>query len=173
MAAVVAILATMNNRELADWQFFLSIPATIAIFGMASKSAAAFAIGGCVSQYKWIHFKSAPRQLTDLDLIEEASRGPLGSLILLARRPMGLASIAAVVTLLALGFETFVQQMVEFNSLDVARDAGANSNRTAVLGLAHSYYSGAKQTGGWGDINSLDGECFVTPSPGRYLVGRF
>ncbi|KAK4150022.1 hypothetical protein C8A00DRAFT_37380 [Chaetomidium leptoderma] len=86
IAAVVAILVTMDNRPLTDWNFFLSIAATIAIFGMAAKSAAAFAIGGYV----------------------KASRGPLGSLVLLARRPLGLASIAAVVTLLALGFETFV-----------------------------------------------------------------
>ncbi|KAK4148431.1 hypothetical protein C8A00DRAFT_19736, partial [Chaetomidium leptoderma] len=151
-----------------DWNFFLSIAATIAIFGMASKSAAAFAIGGCVSQYKWIHFQSAPRRLGDLDLIEEASRGPLGSLVLLARRPLGLASIAAVVTLLALGFETFVQQMVQFNPIDVAVVDGK-----AVLGLAHVYNSGAKQAPGWNDINSLSESTVDTSMQGAVYRGLF
>jgi hypothetical protein len=168
MAAVVAILVTMDNQPLTDWNFFLSIAATIAIFGMVAKSAAAFAIGGCVSQYKWIHFESKPRQLTDLDLIEEASRGPLGSLVLLARRPLGLASIAAVVTLLALGFETFVQQMVEFNPVDVAVNDGK-----AVLGLAHSYNGGARRSGGDGSINSLSESTIDTSMQGAVYRGLF
>ncbi|KAL2183361.1 hypothetical protein L209DRAFT_767441 [Thermothelomyces heterothallicus CBS 203.75] len=138
-ASIVAILAFMDDRPLADWHFFLSISATIAIFGTALKSTAAFAVGGCVSQYKWLYFKSSPRKLVDLDLIDEASRGPLGSLVLLARRPMGLASIAAAVTLLALAVETFVQQTVTFTPRNVAVDDG-----NAVLGLAHTYNGGAK-----------------------------
>jgi len=149
----------LKDRPLTDWQFFLSIPATVALFGTALKSTAAFAVGGCVSQYKWLHFRASPRKLVDLDLIEEAGRGPLGSLVLLARRPMGLASIAAAVTLLALALETFVQQTVQLNPRDVAVEDGK-----AVLGLAHTYNGGAQPVSVVDNLINVRGECFVTPS---------
>ncbi len=104
MTSIVAILFTFQDQPQTEWHGgWLSITATIAIFSTAANSAAALAVGACLSQYKWLHFRKAPHKLTDLDLLEEASRGPLGSLVLLARQPWGLASIGAVVTLLALG----------------------------------------------------------------------
>lgn len=154
MASIVAILAVMDDRPLTEWHFFFSIPATVAIFGTALKSTAAFAVAGCVSQYKWLHFKSSPRKLVDLDLIDDASRGPLGALVLLARRPMGLASIAAAVTLLALAVETFVQQTVTFTPRNVLVDDGE-----AVLGLAHTYDGGARPIGSSGGIINLSRKC--------------
>ncbi len=104
MISIVAILFTFQDRPQSEWRGgWLSITATIAIFSTGANSAAALAVGACLSQYKWLHFQKSPHKLTDLDLLEEASRGPLGSLALLARRPWGLASIGAVVTLLAVG----------------------------------------------------------------------
>ncbi|KAH6854330.1 hypothetical protein B0I37DRAFT_300993 [Chaetomium sp. MPI-CAGE-AT-0009] len=139
MAAIVAILVTTKDQPLDDWDFYFGIPATLAFLGLIAKSTAAIGVGSCISQYKWLYFKRKPRKLTDLDLLEEASRGPLGSLILLARRPMGLASIGAIVTLLAMALEVFVQQMVQMNPRDVSYDDG-----TAVLGLAHTYNGGTQ-----------------------------
>ena len=104
MTSIVAILFTFQDRPQTEWRGgWLSITATIAIFSTAANSAAALAVGASISQYKWLHFRTSPRKLADLDLLEEASRGPLGSLVLLAKRPLGLASIGAVVTLLAVG----------------------------------------------------------------------
>jgi hypothetical protein len=134
MAGMVAILATMKDRPQDDWTFFFSIPAVLALFGTAAKSTAAFGVGGCISQYKFLYFNKRPRKLEDLDLIEEASRGPLGSVVLLAKRPMTLVNIGSIVTLLALAMDVFVQQMVEFRPLDVAVD-----DPGAVLALTHSY----------------------------------
>ncbi|KAH6636796.1 hypothetical protein F5144DRAFT_601512 [Chaetomium tenue] len=150
MAAIVAILVTTMDRPASEWNFYFSISATLALLAMTAKSTAAIGVGACISQYKWLYFKRAPRKLTDLDLLEEASRGPLGSLILLARRPMGLASIGAIVTLLALALDVFVQQMVQLNPRDVATDDGK-----AVLGLAHTYNGGAKPISALNAINNV------------------
>ncbi len=104
MASIIAILSTYQDRPQADWRGgALTITGTLAVFSTAANLSAALAVGACISQYKWLHFKRMPRSLTDLDLLEEASRGPLGSLLLLVKQPMGLASIGAAVTLLALG----------------------------------------------------------------------
>jgi hypothetical protein len=157
MAAIVAILVTTKDRPADEWNFYFSISATLALLGMIAKSTAAIGVGACISQYKWLYFKRAPRKLTDLDLLEEASRGPLGSLILLAKRPMGLASIGAIVTLLALAVEVFVQQMVQLKPRDVAFDDGK-----AVLGLAHTYNGGAVPQSQETYIYSAAGEYLVT-----------
>lgn len=102
--SIVAILLSFQDRPKDEWHGGpLSITGAIAIFSTGANLSAALAIGACISQYKWLHFRKAPHRLADLDVLEEASRGPLGSLLLLIKRPCGLASIGAVVTLLALG----------------------------------------------------------------------
>lgn len=139
MVSIAVILVKMKDQPLSRWTFFLSLPATVAIFATASKSTAALAVAACISQSKWLHFSMATRILGDLDLFEEASRGPIGSLKLLATRPRGLASIGAVATVLALGLDVFIQQVIRFSPVDVARDDG-----NALFGLTHTYYGGAK-----------------------------
>ncbi|KAK4106310.1 hypothetical protein N658DRAFT_414522 [Parathielavia hyrcaniae] len=139
LISIVAILFTYQDRPQTDWHGgFLSITGTIAIFSTAANLTTGLAIGACLSQYKWLHFRKSPHKLTDLDLIEEAGRGPLGSLILLVKQPFGLATIGAVVVMLSAMFDVFVQQTVTFEPRDVA-----SNNGTARLGLAHVYDSGA------------------------------
>jgi len=143
MAGILIILARTNDRPLSDWTFFLSLPATIAVFSTSAKSMAAFAVGAGVSQSKWLHFRSGSRPLRDLDRYEEASRGPLGSSWVLVAGPWGLVSIGALATVLALGFDVFVQQLVQLETRDVAVD-----DTRAVLGLSHEYIGGAKTAAG-------------------------
>ena len=141
MAGIVAVIARMNERPLSHWTFFLSLPATIAIFSTSAKSMAAVFVAAAVGQAKWLHFRS-PRPLRDLDLLDDASRGPMGSLRLLYGGPWGLVSLGALVTLLAVGFDVSVQQVVRFDTRDVAVNDGS-----AVLGLSHEYIAGAQAIG--------------------------
>jgi hypothetical protein len=158
MVGIVVVLLVFQDRPQTDWRGgWLSITGTIAILSTGAKSAAALAVGAALSQYKWLHFRTAPRKLTDLDLLEEASRGPLGSLTLLAKRPLGLASIGAVVTLLAIGFDVFIQQMVTFEPRDVASYDGK-----ALLGLSHHYDSGATRVAQRGGKLNIARESFAT-----------
>lgn len=143
MSGIVIILVRMNGRPLTHWTFFLSLPATIAVFSTAAKSLAAVAIGASISQSKWLHFRAGPRPLGDFDRFEEASRGPLGSLKLVGAGPWGLATIGALATVLALGFDVFIQQLVRLDPRDVAFDNGR-----AVLGLSHDYVTGASAPSG-------------------------
>ena len=156
MAGIVIILVRMNNRPLTNWTFFLSLPATIAVFSTAAKSLAAAAIGASISQPKWLHFRAGPRPLGDFDRFEEASRGPMGSLKLVGAGPWGLVTIGALATVLALGFDVFIQQLVRLDPRDVAFDDGR-----AVLGLSHDYITGAGAPRGVGVFFSnfrIDGQ---------------
>jgi hypothetical protein len=139
MAAIVAVL------------FFLSSPATLAVFSTAAKSAAASALGSCISQSKWLHFLK-PRKLADLDLIEDAARGPYGSAWLLLLRPRSLATIGAFLTIAALGYDTFIQQVVDLSPEDVFVD-----EPTAILGLNHYYNGGGTNAPGVGGVVNILG----------------
>jgi hypothetical protein len=137
--SVLAILVKMKDQPLSNWTFFLSLPATVAVFITLVKSTTIFSVSACIGQYKWLYFRSAARSLHDLDLFEEASRGPVGSFRLLAGTRWGLASIGAVATILALGSDALVQQVVKFTLHDVAVNGG-----NASFGLARHYSTGAQ-----------------------------
>lgn len=109
-------------------------------------------MAACISQSKWLHFNTATRTLGDLDLFEEASRGPVGSLKLLATRPRGLASIGSMATVLALGLDVFIQQIMRFAPVDVARDDG-----NALFGLTHSYFARARLVASSSAIFGIEG----------------
>ena len=139
MVCVMAILVKMKDQPLSNWTFFLSLPATVAVFITLAKSTTIFSVAACIGQYKWLYFRSAARSLHDLDLFEDASRGPIGSIRLLTSTQWGLASIGAVATILALGFDAFVQQVIKFTPHDIAINGG-----NASFGLAHNYHGGAQ-----------------------------
>jgi hypothetical protein len=96
-------------------------------------------VAACISQWKWAYFRSNRRRLADLDTIEEASRGPLGSFLMLTSVTWGLGTLGAVVTIVALGIDTFAQQVISNEPVTRWMDDG-----TASFGLAHSYNGSAR-----------------------------
>lgn len=167
LAAVSVILGRVQDQPASDWTFFvrmllssdssiletlvqhsncntltcqISLNATIAALITAAESLALLAVSACIGQWKWIYYRSKTRKLKDFDTIEDASRGPYGSVVLLAKvRLSGVASLGALVTILALGIDTFAQQVI---STDVVTTWVADGS--ATFGLASSYSSGAK-----------------------------
>src|ERR1700744_1282020 len=127
-AAIVGILVEMNNQPLSRWPFILSLNATIAVFITAAKSTAILTVASCLSQSKWLHFKKSAPKVHELELFENASRGPWGSLLLLfrvGRRLGSIAGIGAMATILALGIDASAQQLVGLDSRPVEVDRSA------------------------------------------------
>lgn len=153
LAAVATILSTMESQASSRWTFFISLNATVAVFITAAKSLALLAIGACISQSKWIHFRGSRRRLEELELFESASRGPLGSLVLLSRVKwtLTLASVGAIVTILAVGVDAFAQQVIDFDTRDVETMDG-----NAVFGLSKFFEGGAS----WSEAGFNLGEAF-------------
>ncbi|ETS78079.1 hypothetical protein PFICI_10141 [Pestalotiopsis fici W106-1] len=141
LAAVVVILVMMKDQPLSKWTFIMSINATVALFITASKAAAMFSVGACLAQSKWFHLAKSPKKLRDLDLFEEASRGPMGALglLYLTGFKIGFAvAIGALATLLALGVDTFGQLVVDVSG---TRPVEVNDGK-ASFGYTHMYDSG-------------------------------
>ncbi|KAH8651117.1 hypothetical protein BX600DRAFT_528180 [Xylariales sp. PMI_506] len=143
LSALVVILLPMHNQPLLHWTFPITINAVVAIFITASKVAAMFSVGTCLSQSKWDHFTDSSKKLRDLDLFEGASRGPFGSFHLLfqTRFNIRLAFVlGATATVLALGVDTFGQLVV---NLSQTHDIEINDS-SASFGLSHGYNSGVQ-----------------------------
>ncbi|KAK8126838.1 uncharacterized protein PG998_002597 [Apiospora kogelbergensis] len=115
IAAIVSVLYRMQGQPLERWTFPTNLNSTIAAFVTVAKSTSMLIVASCLSQRKWLHFKEKPSPLHDLDVFDEASRGPLGSLKLIwrLRSPINLAIFGALITILALTVDAFAQQIVK------------------------------------------------------------
>jgi len=83
VVAISVILKLHDKRPSATWTFYFSINAVISTLGTLAKSALALGVSACLAQGKWIWFKKRQHRLRDFELLDNASRGPLGSMELL------------------------------------------------------------------------------------------
>lgn len=118
LTAVGVILGRMQDKPLDTWWFPFNINSTVAAFVTAAKSVAMMIVASSLSQRKWLHFQERPSRLRDLDVFDEASRGPFGSLKLIwcMRSRWNFAILGALVTIFALTVDTSAQQMVKIET---------------------------------------------------------
>lgn len=68
----------------------------------------------CISQLKWLWFVRK-QKLSVFQMLDDASRGPTGSLFLLGKiYGIHLISLGAIVTIIATAFNPFAQQVVGY-----------------------------------------------------------
>ncbi|OBT73795.1 hypothetical protein VF21_07999 [Pseudogymnoascus sp. 05NY08] len=113
---MVALLAAFDGKVVATWNG-VTLNAVVSILSLIMKASLAYVLAECLAQWKWVLFAREARPLIDFDRIDAATRGPLGSLRVLARTkgPISLW-LGAVVTLLAIGIDPFTQQLIQFRS---------------------------------------------------------
>ncbi|KAI1132333.1 hypothetical protein F5Y10DRAFT_294080 [Nemania abortiva] len=135
LTTLLGILAGYNGVALTNWTFYLQPNAVISILTTTIKTAIMLSISMCFSQLKWYHF-STPRRLDELQALDDASRGPWGSLIILLRmRNRHFLTIGlSIATLAALTIEPTTQQLLTFPSRDTELK-GVN----AEIGVAYNF----------------------------------
>lgn len=74
------------------------------------------AVGAAISQSKWLWYRQTePRRLQDLQLFDDASRGPWGAAqLILTLRARHLAFLGSIVSIMILLFDPFLQQGVVY-----------------------------------------------------------
>jgi len=108
----------------------------ISIVSTVSKSSFLLPVAESISQLKWIYFQQRPHRIRDLQAFDNASRGPLGALKLVASMRLSAvaASMGAILTILALAIDPFTQQILSYPTHeDVA------NNITASIGSARYF----------------------------------
>lgn len=143
MGLVLLLVLKINNTALGSWNFHvgsISIqPNTlVSVLTTIGQTLMMVPVTACIGQLKWKYFRRA-RHLHHMQLMDDASRGPWGSLLLLSRLASTratTASLLALVTIVALGIGPSAQQILEFRPAEVLL-----KNATAEIGLATNYSS--------------------------------
>lgn len=138
MVATVALLAKINDTRLSAWSFYFHPNTVVSILATLAKSAMLFSVSTCLDQLKWRHFQTAPagRPLSHLEDFDDASRGPLGSLLMLGNHHLAafIPSMLALITIASLAIDPMAQQVLKLPSKDVPLQ-----NISAGIGQASSY----------------------------------
>lgn len=135
---LVAFLTQIDQTARQDWTYRLQPNTVISLITTVGKAAMMVPIAACISQLKWTEFRR-PARLSLLQSMDDASRGPWGSLVLLTRARRNrvfLVPALAFLTVAAVGFEPSAQQILDFPS----RTALVR-NASAEIGMATSYKS--------------------------------
>jgi hypothetical protein len=82
LIAMIVLLAFYDAQLIFDGQI-ITLNTIVSMLSTTSKVCLIAAISSCVSQEGWVLFSKQPRRLYDLEMVAQASRGPLGSLKLL------------------------------------------------------------------------------------------
>lgn len=119
IASVIGVLLYEQGKPLDQWglgQSYLSPTVLVSFLGTIGKSACMLAITEVISQLKWLHFHKQPQKLRDLQIFDDASRGPWGAaqLIILQHRRALLATCASLITISALLVDPFIQSVFQF-----------------------------------------------------------
>jgi hypothetical protein len=113
--ALKLVLQQWDKRPQQQWSYnHLTLNGLVAILSTVTRASLLVPVAGAISQAKWTWF-SAPRgqTLESFEVIDQSSRGAWGSLRLLWHtRCYHLMSIGALITILALAFDTFSQQVI-------------------------------------------------------------
>ncbi|KAJ5193145.1 hypothetical protein N7449_009287 [Penicillium cf. viridicatum] len=130
LVLLVAFLITINNAPYATGQYTVSPNTIVSIIITIIKAALLVSVSSCLGQLKWNLFQN-PAPLYHIQVIDQASRGPWGSLEVLLRgisgsRTGSLTYVGASLTVLALVVDPFAQQILTFPSRTVpALDAAS------------------------------------------------
>ncbi|KAI0549841.1 hypothetical protein F4679DRAFT_544869 [Xylaria curta] len=113
---IFVILKIHNQKPVPQFAYGITLNAIISTLATFSKSLLLVSVAAAISQLKWHWFQNTEgRRVIDTQRFDDASRGPWGSLVFLAGPSRwSLASMGALVSILALAFEPFTQQLTTY-----------------------------------------------------------
>lgn len=137
MTTAIMILWVINDKPRSFWAIRRITPNTfLSLFVTMSKSMMLLTVAEGISQLKWTYFQKSERRLADFQVFDDASRGPLGALKVfwsLKARTL-LATIGALLILLALAMDPFAQQVLSFPMRTVE-----DNSMSASIGSGYAY----------------------------------
>jgi hypothetical protein len=139
--SIVGLQLAIDGKPYGKWRianFNITPNALLSILSAFYKSSLLLLIAEGTGQLKWVYFQQRPHRLLDLQIFDEASRGPLGALrlILSVRMKATIAALGAVVTILVIAVDPFTQLILSFpTSMMSASNATTGSPNLVYLEL--------------------------------------
>ncbi|MCJ1386104.1 hypothetical protein MMC17_009229 [Xylographa soralifera] len=118
-AAIVIVLREFDSRPPPELPSGVTLNAIVSLLSTVAKAPMLAVVSACLGNLKWRWFMNT-RALEDFETFDSASRGPYGAIQMIARKhPMHMATIGAVITLLALFVDPFIQQIITYPLLPI------------------------------------------------------
>lgn len=117
VVSIAIILLQIEGKVLSTWPLPIRPNALIAIFSVLLQGTMAYNITQSISQLKWLYFHHDSHQTIDMQLFEDASRGPWGSLLFVwhfRKRKSILVSMLCFTTIVASAVGPFTQQIITY-----------------------------------------------------------
>ncbi|KAI9931380.1 hypothetical protein ASPWEDRAFT_49798 [Aspergillus wentii DTO 134E9] len=112
LVGIIAVLYVFDGQLVPDWPYGITLNALISLLTTAMKAAMAFHITEALSQLKWSWFNRG-NKLSDLALLDSASRGAIGAgLVLFRFMPRHLVTFGCFIFVVAAAIAPFVQQVI-------------------------------------------------------------
>ncbi|KAI1161775.1 hypothetical protein F5B18DRAFT_662904 [Nemania serpens] len=126
LGAIIGILVAYDGKSQSAWPSdVLTINGLVAILATICRGSFMVSVASALSQEKWNRFEGSKNTLAEFSLFDGASRGSWGSLKLLSRFKVTRSGcLGAALTILALAFSTFSQQLVTFETKNVIGGLG-------------------------------------------------
>ncbi|CAG8134534.1 unnamed protein product [Penicillium nalgiovense] len=120
LALLIGFLGYVDGKAYLSWQYSISPNAVISVIATFAKAAMLVLVSVCLGQLKWKQgLDPKPTQLYHFHLLDEASRGPWGSLKIFWHVRSFLAWAGAALMVLAVAIDPFTQQILAFPSRQV------------------------------------------------------
>jgi hypothetical protein len=84
LAAIIVVLYMYDGKPMPEWPYGITLNALVSVLSTIMKAAMVFIVTEALSQLKWSWF-SKGNKLSDLALLDAASRGPAGAFVALFR----------------------------------------------------------------------------------------
>lgn len=84
LVGIIVVLYVFDGKSTPDWPYGITLNALISVLETVMKAAMAFPITEALSQLKWSWFNEG-NKLSDLALLDAASRGAVGAVVVLFR----------------------------------------------------------------------------------------
>ncbi|KIX09221.1 uncharacterized protein Z518_00300 [Rhinocladiella mackenziei CBS 650.93] len=131
--AIAVVLRVYEGHEVPRLPRGISLNTVVSLLASLSRSSLMLLVASSLSQVKWFWFQREPRRLTDLQTLDDASRGPLGAVAMLSHlHLLSVASIGAVITLMALVLESSVQQLLHYEEIQIATLSPEATTRQSI-----------------------------------------
>jgi len=115
IVAIAFTVGSYNGGPVTALPSGVTLNAFISILSTGARAALFFVVSSSIGQLKWCLLVRRGRRLQDLQVMDEASRGPLGAIKILAKWTGGpLASLGALITICMIAFSPFLQQLVTY-----------------------------------------------------------
>lgn len=146
LVAIALIVKFYDNQTIPHFPSGITLNTIIAILSTAARSSLIYVICATIGQLKWYWFGRSGRRLRDVQALDEASGGPLGSLIILLLAIGGwLAILGGMMTVLMIVFGPFLQQIVQYPTRMAEITTGEaivkqNLNYTSIGSMSSMFY---------------------------------